>query len=118
MGTIGTNGCTWRATPVKTISLACLYNDRGVSGMVCTSPSQFSRAVKALDAAFATSNPLKGGCPDSAPDAFMDSKDANGPNSAISYTVQTPAMSPVPTPVPEAPTTTLTSPPLTSTPLI
>jgi len=65
---VGTNGCTWKARPIRTISLDCLYNDR--KGMICAPPLQFPQAVEALDAAFATSDPAQGGCPHSAPDAL------------------------------------------------
>lgn len=68
--TIGTNGCTWKANPVRTISLACLYYDRGVSGMIpWYNTSQFLHAGEALDSALATSDPAQGGCPDSTPAA-------------------------------------------------
>eukprot|EP00933_Yihiella_yeosuensis_P054974 TRINITY_DN5359_c0_g1_i1.p1 TRINITY_DN5359_c0_g1~~TRINITY_DN5359_c0_g1_i1.p1 ORF type:complete len:437 (-),score=55.18 TRINITY_DN5359_c0_g1_i1:336-1646(-) len=65
--TIGHNGCTWKATPLRTVSAACIMNDRGL-GKSCTrehgrAPMLNSAAL--FQSALASSDPAKGGCPDS-----------------------------------------------------
>lgn len=66
---LGTNGCTWIAEVVRTISAQCVYEERGLKAS-CAGERGHAPMTKSADifaAAFATSDPSKGGCPDAVP---------------------------------------------------
>ena len=60
----GENGCTWRATRVKTIDSKCLFTERGFADL-CRQEARapFAKASAAFRAAFLSSDPTNGGCP-------------------------------------------------------
>mmetsp|Transcript_64390 Transcript_64390/g.181574 ORF Transcript_64390/g.181574 Transcript_64390/m.181574 type:complete len:434 (-) Transcript_64390:385-1686(-) len=74
---VGTNGCTWRATPVRSVLAGCIIKDMGLQAMCALerghAPMLKSAAIFA--AALETSDPAKGGCPDAS---------ASGPGSSNS----------------------------------
>eukprot|EP00927_Polykrikos_kofoidii_P029678 TRINITY_DN2562_c0_g2_i1.p1 TRINITY_DN2562_c0_g2~~TRINITY_DN2562_c0_g2_i1.p1 ORF type:complete len:427 (-),score=65.05 TRINITY_DN2562_c0_g2_i1:115-1395(-) len=66
---LGTRGCTWIAEPIRTISAQCVYIERGLKAS-CAEELGHAPMTKSKDifvAAFATSDPSRGGCPDAVP---------------------------------------------------
>jgi len=63
---VGTGGCTWSATAVRTVSAGCIIKDRGLAASCAQdrghAPMTKSSAI--FEAALETADPAKGGCPD------------------------------------------------------
>eukprot|EP00929_Paragymnodinium_shiwhaense_P084946 TRINITY_DN45455_c0_g1_i1.p1 TRINITY_DN45455_c0_g1~~TRINITY_DN45455_c0_g1_i1.p1 ORF type:complete len:457 (-),score=63.17 TRINITY_DN45455_c0_g1_i1:281-1588(-) len=63
---IGTDGCTWAAAPVRTVNASCILSDRGLKQMCAQERGHapLSRSAAIFEAALASADPAKGGCPD------------------------------------------------------
>mmetsp|Transcript_67748 Transcript_67748/g.175988 ORF Transcript_67748/g.175988 Transcript_67748/m.175988 type:complete len:436 (+) Transcript_67748:63-1370(+) len=74
---VGTNGCTWIATPVRSVLAGCIIKHRGLQEMCAQERGHapMLRSAAIFAAALETSDPAKGGCPDAS---------ASGPGSSIS----------------------------------
>eukprot|EP00929_Paragymnodinium_shiwhaense_P059797 TRINITY_DN29923_c0_g1_i1.p1 TRINITY_DN29923_c0_g1~~TRINITY_DN29923_c0_g1_i1.p1 ORF type:complete len:457 (+),score=66.32 TRINITY_DN29923_c0_g1_i1:92-1372(+) len=69
---VGHNGCTWSAVPVRTVSSACILNDRGLK-KVCEEEyghAPLLRSAAIFRAALASADPAEGGCPDVEDESF------------------------------------------------
>lgn len=63
---LGTDGCTWRARAVRSVSTACIIRDRGL-GDSCREERGHAPMLKSaaiFEAALKSADPAKGGCPD------------------------------------------------------
>jgi len=63
---VGDGGCTWTARPLRTVKASCIFSDRGLQ-KVCNEErghAPLLRSAAIFEAALATSDPQKGGCPD------------------------------------------------------
>eukprot|EP00929_Paragymnodinium_shiwhaense_P057846 TRINITY_DN28974_c0_g1_i1.p1 TRINITY_DN28974_c0_g1~~TRINITY_DN28974_c0_g1_i1.p1 ORF type:complete len:430 (-),score=59.69 TRINITY_DN28974_c0_g1_i1:498-1787(-) len=63
---VGDDGCTWRATPLRTVSAACVLHGRGLQ-QACEQErghAPLLRSAAIFEAALASADPAKGGCPD------------------------------------------------------
>lgn len=71
---IGSEGCTWSAKPIRSVSASCILHDRGLKESCARerghAPMLDSAAI--FKAALATSDPGQGGCPDAAREATAD----------------------------------------------
>jgi len=63
---VGTGGCTWAARALRTVSTACIMEERGLKAACARerghAPMRRSAAI--FRAALETADPAKGGCPD------------------------------------------------------
>mmetsp|Transcript_50039 Transcript_50039/g.126119 ORF Transcript_50039/g.126119 Transcript_50039/m.126119 type:complete len:436 (-) Transcript_50039:265-1572(-) len=63
---IGTGGCTWIATPIRTVSAGCILKDRGLAE-ACSRDrghAPMTNSTSIFEAALDSADPSKGGCPD------------------------------------------------------
>eukprot|EP00927_Polykrikos_kofoidii_P029677 TRINITY_DN2562_c0_g1_i1.p1 TRINITY_DN2562_c0_g1~~TRINITY_DN2562_c0_g1_i1.p1 ORF type:complete len:404 (-),score=46.93 TRINITY_DN2562_c0_g1_i1:108-1319(-) len=67
--TLGTDGCTWIAEVVRTVSAKCVYEDRGLKASCAEERGHapMTKSANIFAAALATADPSKGGCPDAEP---------------------------------------------------
>merc|ERR1711865_282084 len=63
---VGDMGCTWSAKPLRTVSAACILNDRGLKDSCANERGHapLTKSAAIFKAALESSDPAKGGCPD------------------------------------------------------
>jgi len=71
---IGTGGCTWTAKPQRTVSAACILNERGLKKSCAKEygHAPMTKSASIFRLALESSDPAKGGCPDVTAASYSD----------------------------------------------